>query len=651
MPSSRRAYDAFTRSDVLPFDLPSPGSLRSSRKKVFANWVVSLPLSIDNLAPAVDYYATEYLDPTGEDGRHAAYGGYLRDRPLGRRPLAGDWRMKDLKTEVRQAISAGIDGFTMVVYTLPGTPTATDVPGWNTARMMMQAAAAVDPRFKIIPMPDMSALTSTTADHLAQNLAYLATFPSIYRTPDGRPLFSPFYAELRTVSWWSGWLDAMAHTYGKPAALWPTFLDETRNQDGFAPIIDGIGGWGGRDPVGNATDHGYMSAKYRIGLAHALGKPFMTPVSVQDERPRAGTWLEAGNLQNLRNTWDIAIDGRADWAQLLTWNDLPESSGILPSLHHGWALLDLMAYYTTWFKTGRRPVITKDAVYLTHRKHFAGDRPTFPQSIIGVNIGPTPTRNNAEAQLFLTAPATVTLRSGSSVRKCRAPAGISTCTVPLGTGAVRAKVVRHGTTTVRVTSPWAVTHMPFVQDLQYVGVSSLREGWTGRAAWRGTSRAVVTPVADTYVDENAPTTNFGWSSQLLARGGARRATGLLRFELPKAPPGKKLVSAFLNVRTSTAPSSGSVAPAAVSALRTAWRESRATWRNRPRGALARVGQVPRRTAPDTRYRVPLARDRVAANLGRGWSLAVTSTAADDLALWSTGHENAAVHPRLVLVFR
>ena len=104
----------------LPFDMPSKATLRKSRHKVFANWVSSLPISLDNKNPASDYYKVNYLSPRGEHGKHAAYGGYLRDRPLGRKPLkTSSWRLADMKTEVRQAISEGIDGFTVVIYSLP----------------------------------------------------------------------------------------------------------------------------------------------------------------------------------------------------------------------------------------------------------------------------------------------------------------------------------------------------------------------------------------------------------------------------------------------------------------------------------------------------------------------------------------------------
>ena len=66
---------------LLAFDLPTPDVLRNSPRKVFAHYVPSLPLSVDNVAPTADYYARNYLTATGEGGIHVAYGGFLRDRP------------------------------------------------------------------------------------------------------------------------------------------------------------------------------------------------------------------------------------------------------------------------------------------------------------------------------------------------------------------------------------------------------------------------------------------------------------------------------------------------------------------------------------------------------------------------------------------
>src|SRR5690242_16821564 len=66
--------------------------------------------SIDNM-PHADYYDC-WQTPQCEGGAHAASGGYLRDRPVYRAPLAGsDWQTRDKAWEVATAAANGIDGF------------------------------------------------------------------------------------------------------------------------------------------------------------------------------------------------------------------------------------------------------------------------------------------------------------------------------------------------------------------------------------------------------------------------------------------------------------------------------------------------------------------------------------------------------------
>jgi hypothetical protein len=462
---------------VLPFDLPAKSVLRASPKKVFANWVVSLPISLDNKAPSVDYYQRNYMSPTGESGKHAAYGGFMRDRPLGRAPLAGNWKLEDMKTEVRQAIASGADGWTMVLYTVPAAGKTDRM--WESAKLMMQAAAAVDPGFKIIPMPDTSGaskLKFIDAGTMARRMAELGKYPAAYKV-GGKLVLSPFTAENKTPQWWKSVMDTMATSYGVPVAFFPLFQNEQVQRDKFKAVSYGMANWGTRSPSATNPDLTFSTSPVgRIGKIHALGRKWMQPVSVQDERPREGKYWEAANTTNLRNSWQIALKGKADWAQLTTWNDLPENSGMQPSVNHGYTFLDISAYYTTWFKTGTAPAIKRDAIYLTHRKQLLATKPTFKQTKLMSVVGGTPGRNTVEALTFAKAAGTVQVTVAGKTTSCAVKAGLNVCTVPLANGTVSAKLVRSGATVASVKSPFTVTAKPLVQDLQYVGVSSLRSG-------------------------------------------------------------------------------------------------------------------------------------------------------------------------------
>jgi hypothetical protein len=349
---------------------------------------------------------------------------------------------------------------------------------WTNTKLLMQAASTVDPCFKVMLMPDMSSgVGAKDAATLAKSVAELAKSPSAYKLADGRLVVSPFMAEKKTVAWWTTFLSTMKTTYATPVAFWPVFVaSEQTYATAFAPISYGMSNWGSRNPLWNnpltTTSTGPVGRADKI---QALGKKWMQSVSVQDERPRSYVYDEAENTTNLRNTWQIAIKSGADHVQLTTWNDYVEGSQFAPSARHGWSYLDINAYYLAWYKTGTAPKITRDAAYVTHRTQPYAAKPTFTHRLMAWRGG-SPARDTVEALTFLTAPATVTVTVGSKVTTCSAPAGVATCVAPLAAGTVKVGVTRSGASVAAVRSRSTVTTTPYVQDLQYVSASSLREG-------------------------------------------------------------------------------------------------------------------------------------------------------------------------------
>jgi hypothetical protein len=445
----------------LPFTLPGTAALRASGKKVFAHYFTPYPISLDNAAPENDYYARNYLKPEGESGKHAAYGGLLRDRPPGRSPITGDYALADLKTEVKQAIAAGLDGFTVDILSVTSAH-------WTRVQNLVKAAEAVDPGFKIVLMPDTNGLASVDSTALAAAMAKLAASKSVYRLADDRLVVAPFKAEGRTAAWWSSWMKTMETTHGIKVALVPCFLDFNKNREAFASISYGFANWGGRNPAANAN----LTAN--ITTAHGMGKIWMQPVSIQDERPNQGIFDEAGNTENLRASWKGAIDGKADWVQLTTWNDYSENTQFAPSRNAGWTYLDINAYYLTCYKLGC-PKITNDSAYLTHRIQPVAAVPSYAQTkLMKLRSGSTAARDTVEVLSMLTAAAKVSVTIGGTTQTYDAPAGVSARTFPLKAGAVSATVSRSSAAVAKVVSPYPVTATPYVQDLHYRAASSER---------------------------------------------------------------------------------------------------------------------------------------------------------------------------------
>ncbi|MEV0388008.1 endo-1,3-alpha-glucanase family glycosylhydrolase [Nonomuraea sp. NPDC050643] len=445
----------------LPFTLAGTAALRASGKKVFAHYFTPYPLSLDNQAPENDYYARNYLKPEGESGKHAAYGGLLRDRPLGRGPLTGDYAVADFKTEVKQAIAAGLDGFTVDILSVTSAH-------WTRVQNLIKAAEAVDPGFKIVLMPDTNGLASVDGAALATAMAKLAASKSVYRLADNRLVVAPFKAEGRTAAWWSDWMKTMETEHGIKVALVPCFLDFNKHRDAFASISYGFSNWGNRNPAGNA------GLGTNIDRAHGMDKIWMQPVSVQDERPNQGIFDEAGNTENLRASWKGAIDGKADWVQLTTWNDYSENTQFAPSRNAGWTYLDINAYYLTCYKLGC-PKVTKDVAYLTHRIQPVAAAPSYAQTkLMKLRGGSTAARDTVEVLTMLTAAGKVSVTVGGTTQTYDAPAGVSAKTLPLQAGTASATVTRGSATVAKVVSPYAITAAPYVQDLHYRAASSAR---------------------------------------------------------------------------------------------------------------------------------------------------------------------------------
>jgi hypothetical protein len=447
-----------------PVAAPAPAPSPASSKLVFAHYFPPYPISIDNKPADSDYYTRNYLDANGENGKFASSGGLLRDRPAARAASrGGDWKLEDLRTEIRQAKAAGIDGFTVNIMSIAGT-------NWNATKNLM-TAAELEGGFVVVPMIDATAnVAGQSAAAVADAIAQLYASPAAYKI-NGQFLLSSFAAEKMAVSWWTEIVNRIESAHGKPVTFQAVFLATTdANMTAFQALADHYGNWGVRTQWHNANGPDYAVK------AKQYGKTWMAPVSVQDYRPTAGVYAEASNTGNLRASWQSAIDQSADFVQVVTWNDYSETTSFAPSRNHGTTFLDISRYYASWFKGGAKPAITSDQVFLTHRTQFVSAAPALAHALARNGLGGTtvtPT-DNVEALVFLTAPATVTVTVGGATTSFQAPAGQSTYTVPLNVGNASVKVVRGSTTVADVSSPYAIVQTPGVQDLSYYGVSSVK---------------------------------------------------------------------------------------------------------------------------------------------------------------------------------
>ena len=134
----------------------------------------------------------------------------------------------------------------------------------------------------------------------------------------------------------------------------------------------------------------------------------------------------------------------------------------------------------------------------------------------------------------------------------------------------------------------------------------------------------ITPVADTYANSSASTTNYGTSSSLATGSGA---VSYLRYAVPATPADQVLTSATLTVRTSTLSSAGSPGVQAVREGSDAWTGSGPTWANRPPLGTKVLGSFTITTV-DTARVVTLDPVAVTTLAGRTVTVSITSPSTD-----------------------
>ena len=465
-------------SPCWPYDRPTVASLRSSSKKVFAHYFSPYPISLDNQNASTDYYTRNYLNPDGEGGIHAKYGGLLRERPapVTPSPAGVDYQVANMATEVRHAVAIGLDGFAYDL--LSSSPSSAHLVRLDK---LLAAIPTVDPGFRVQLIADMTATSfggggGSDATALSAILYILKTYannPYVLHTADGRVVLSAFGAEKRNAAFWTNAL-AQAKAAGINVAFVPMTIGSWSSYSSqFAGVpMYGAASWGTR------TVQGSPSLKTAPGFAHGQNLLWMGPIGPQDSRPKNSIFTESTNSAGYRAQWDATIAGGADWIQITTWNDYSEDSEIAPSSKTNNAFYDLAGYYTTWFKTGAQPKIARDVLYYFHRAHSMvasvapPDLSKQTKAFTPAN-GPTSSVDMVEVVGLLTAPGTLQVTVGSQTQSKDVPAGIQSFSVPLVNGKPTFRLLRGGSKVVEFSSATTINNTITYQDPLYHAGSSL----------------------------------------------------------------------------------------------------------------------------------------------------------------------------------
>lgn len=357
----------------LPFDQVAPATLAKSAKKVFAHWH-NYPIRFANENPAEDIYA-DWLKPRGD---YKSIGGRLRDRPVPRMPGTSDFIFLDQLEDVSTAASAGLDAFLMntwfgqddnrwnrfleSMFDASDAYTKTHTPGFSTAFNL-------DVHIISNNLTAAQKASDGEMTHLAQVWAdRMATFKNrlSYFKINGKYVVGFFHANVLRPIFIRAFYQRLVN-YHKISPYLITFnMGETLDyRAAVKPYIGAFGAW---------TIAPYNVSKPQQSLhdwAQTNKVPYVQSVTFSDHRAPANSFIETGGFQSLSNSWMNAIHNNAPLVHLQTWNDHGEGHAQRPNTAQQYVPLDLTAYYTQYFKTGKKPVIVRDVVYYAHRMHLS----------------------------------------------------------------------------------------------------------------------------------------------------------------------------------------------------------------------------------------------------------------------------------------
>lgn len=378
-------------------------------------------------------------------------------RPLPRKPQSGDWKLKDAIADIKWAQAAGVDGF---MFNGAGGGNAFTWPEYS---IYLKAAQQLNTGFTVAPNLDCTGagnaatVANTWAGALKDAGSLLHPNRMLY---NGKFLFGSFLSFGCSVSYWSTMKSTLQSNGVGASAFMSVTLGGNYNAS-YNGVADLWSDWGRKNPSGA------QSRNYAKEYAGAGNEPIVAAISHGDVRYLSSlTAYESEGSKTLRLNWERAIETGADWAQLVTWNDIGEHAAFYPNTAEQFGFYDLTAYYIAWFKTGHAPTITKDALYYFHRRNIVPSSP--PPSRGGSWV------NNIEVVAMLTAPATVEIITANGTTRKDVAAGLQVVTAPMpSSGTPRFRIVRNGTAVVDINSAFSINGST-QNDVTYRSGGSMR---------------------------------------------------------------------------------------------------------------------------------------------------------------------------------
>lgn len=393
----------------------------------------------------------------------------------------GGSSVADYQKEIQAAQAAGVDGFAL------NCGSWTKEPYYKQrALLIYQAAKDLGTGFELLLSIDHA--TGISDAEVKDMVETVREHPNQFRYK-GKPVVSTFAGDAsKTRFLRKTFGDSVVYVpfyYPKPAAEMPGQGQVEQVFNEHSADVDGFFHFGAAGTSAQMVKTNRRMAQQWKGS----GKLFMAGISPFYRGYGINYRVFNYNgFEGVAQQWEGAIEDGADWVELVTWNDWGESSYFAPlpenapaaSLWDGhWgrltshkAYLDASLYYSTWFKTGRKPEISRDRLFYFYRLNPADVRANKFLNDAGKLELALP--DNAKklpdevyVTVFLKSPAELTIHSGSTDRVFSLPEGVSHVSVEFGCGPQRFVLKRGNAVVIDKTGefeisrdkPWSVFNM------------------------------------------------------------------------------------------------------------------------------------------------------------------------------------------------
>lgn len=250
--------------------------------------------------------------------------------------MAGDIDASSAETDVKAAAAIGFDAFAINLNA--------DALNSNWAERCTDRlfTAAKNNGFKCFISMDLDNANDATRDQFWTYLNKYMAHDAYYKVEDGRPLLSTFSLGSTNPSNWPLFLKDLNNGNGV------YFLPEPDNREGYyaynqpagtkafwdtwAPVVDGVFSWETawtKDGKNNVSTSDWDEP--HAAEAHRRDLSYMVPMSSLQykhwvEGNRNDNWYRVGEV-NLpeRMTQVLGMEPKADFAEVITWNDSGES--------------------------------------------------------------------------------------------------------------------------------------------------------------------------------------------------------------------------------------------------------------------------------------------------------------------------------------